>query len=48
MPAKPGLERRLKVFREQEPKLQTLRAAAYTTKLKGVETEEGYTGVAHP
>jgi signal transduction histidine kinase len=48
MPAKPGLERRLKVFREQEPKLQTLRAAAYTSKLKGVETEEGYTGVAHP
>ncbi|MFF9048711.1 nitrate- and nitrite sensing domain-containing protein [Streptomyces parvulus] len=48
MPAKPGLERRLKVFREQEPKLQTLRAAAYTAKLKGVETEEGYTGVAHP
>ncbi|MGX1027896.1 nitrate- and nitrite sensing domain-containing protein [Streptomyces sp. SAI-097] len=48
MPAKAGLERRLKVFREQEPKLQTLRAAAYTSKLKGVETEEGYTGVAHP
>ncbi|MFJ3889340.1 nitrate- and nitrite sensing domain-containing protein [Streptomyces rubrogriseus] len=48
MPGKPGLERRLKVFREQEPKLQTLRAAAYTSKLKGVETEEGYTGVAHP
>ncbi|PPS79548.1 sensor histidine kinase [Streptomyces sp. MH60] len=48
MPAKAGLERRLKVFREQEPKVQTLRAAAYTSKLKGVETEEGYTGVAHP
>ncbi|WP_405695481.1 nitrate- and nitrite sensing domain-containing protein [Streptomyces coelicoflavus] len=48
MPSKAGLERRLKVFREQEPKLQTLRAAAYTSKLKGVETEEGYTGVAHP
>ncbi|MFC8808076.1 nitrate- and nitrite sensing domain-containing protein [Streptomyces anthocyanicus] len=48
MPGKAGLERRLKVFREQEPKLQTLRAAAYTSKLKGVETEEGYTGVAHP
>ncbi|CAM5704878.1 hypothetical protein STENM36S_08258 [Streptomyces tendae] len=37
MPGKPGLERRLKVFREQEPKLQTLRAAAYTSKLKGVD-----------
>ncbi|MER7057499.1 nitrate- and nitrite sensing domain-containing protein [Streptomyces sp. NPDC000351] len=48
MPGKAGLERRLNVFREQEPKLQTLRAAAYTSKLKGVETEEGYTGVAHP
>ncbi|WP_446046882.1 nitrate- and nitrite sensing domain-containing protein [Streptomyces olivaceus] len=48
MPSKAGLERRLKVFREQEPKLQTLRTAAYTAKLKGVETEEGYTGVAHP
>ncbi|WP_031039376.1 nitrate- and nitrite sensing domain-containing protein [Streptomyces sp. NRRL F-5650] len=48
MPHKAGLDRRLKVFREQEPKLQTLRAAAYTSKLKGVETEEGYTGVAHP
>ncbi|MFG3156316.1 nitrate- and nitrite sensing domain-containing protein [Streptomyces sp. NPDC048219] len=48
MPGKDGLERRLKVFREQEPKLQTLRVAAYTSKLKGVETEEGYTGIAHP
>ncbi|NUS88664.1 MAG: HAMP domain-containing protein, partial [Streptomyces sp.] len=48
MPGKAGLERRLKVFREQEPKLQTLRVAAYTSKLKGVETEEGYTGIAHP
>ncbi|CAL9538215.1 hypothetical protein SUDANB58_04186 [Streptomyces sp. enrichment culture] len=48
MPQKPGLERRLKLFHEQEPKLQTLRAAAYTSKLKGVETQEGYTQVAHP
>ncbi|WP_237519106.1 nitrate- and nitrite sensing domain-containing protein, partial [Streptomyces sp. SID5910] len=48
MPGKAGLERRLKVFREQEPKLQTLRTTAYTAKLKGVETEEGYTGIAHP
>ncbi|MFC7015871.1 nitrate- and nitrite sensing domain-containing protein [Streptomyces viridiviolaceus] len=47
MPGTAGLERRLKLFREQEPKLQSLRAAAYTSKLKGVETEEGYTGVAH-
>ncbi len=48
MPGKDGLERRLKQFREQEPKLQTLRAAAYTSTFKGVETEEGYTAVAHP
>ncbi|MEU9155921.1 nitrate- and nitrite sensing domain-containing protein [Streptomyces sp. NPDC048417] len=48
MPQKAGLERRLKLFREAEPKLTTLRAAAYTTKLTGVKTEEGYTQVAHP
>ncbi|MEU4657906.1 nitrate- and nitrite sensing domain-containing protein [Streptomyces sp. NPDC023723] len=48
MPAKVGLERRLTQFRDVEPKLQTLRTTAYTTKLKGVETEEGYVGVAHP
>ncbi|MFH8662704.1 sensor histidine kinase [Streptomyces afghaniensis] len=48
MPAKPGLERRLKLFREAEPKLQTLRQVAYTSKLKGVQTEEGYVEVAHP
>ncbi|MEV7082864.1 nitrate- and nitrite sensing domain-containing protein [Streptomyces sp. NPDC093516] len=48
MPSKPGLERRLKLFREAEPKLQTLRQVAYTSKLKGVQTEEGYVEVAHP
>ncbi|MEU2620137.1 nitrate- and nitrite sensing domain-containing protein [Streptomyces sp. NPDC007157] len=48
MPQKSGLERRLKLFREAEPKLTTLRAAAYTTNLTGVQTEEGYTQVAHP
>ncbi|MEV6121439.1 nitrate- and nitrite sensing domain-containing protein [Streptomyces sp. NPDC052077] len=48
MPSTPRLERRLKVFRAEEPRLQSLRAAAYTSELKGVETEEGYTGVAHP
>ncbi len=48
MPSKPGLERRLKLVREAEPKLTALRAAAYTSKLKGVETEEGYVAVAHP
>ncbi|GAA3499463.1 nitrate- and nitrite sensing domain-containing protein [Streptomyces prasinosporus] len=48
MPDKPGLERRMQLFREAEPKLTGLRAAAYTSKLKGVETEEGYLAVAHP
>jgi signal transduction histidine kinase len=48
MPDKAGLERRLKLFREVEPRLQTLRTAAYTSKLKGVETEEGYVQIAHP
>ncbi|MDN0199647.1 nitrate- and nitrite sensing domain-containing protein [Streptomyces sp. S.PNR 29] len=48
MPAKAGLERRLKLFRDEEPKLQTLRAAAYTTQLTGVKTQEGYVQVAHP
>ncbi|MGW4913651.1 sensor histidine kinase [Streptomyces sp. NPDC004270] len=48
MPQKSGLERRLKLFREAEPALTNLRAAAYTTKLGGVKTEEGYTQVAHP
>ncbi|WBO63651.1 sensor histidine kinase [Streptomyces camelliae] len=48
MPHKSGLERRLKLFREAEPFLQTLRAGAYTTKFTGVQTEEGYVKVAHP
>ncbi|MGW3171658.1 nitrate- and nitrite sensing domain-containing protein [Streptomyces sp. NPDC001153] len=48
MPHQSGLERRLKLFREAEPFLQTLRAAAYTSKFTGVQTEEGYVKVAHP
>ncbi|MFD5541725.1 nitrate- and nitrite sensing domain-containing protein [Streptomyces sp. NPDC127079] len=48
MPHKSGLERRLKLFREAEPQLTNLRALAYTTKLTGVKTEEGYTQIAHP
>ncbi|MGA5085258.1 sensor histidine kinase [Streptomyces pseudogriseolus] len=47
-PDKAGLQRRLQLVREAEPKLSALRAAAYTSKLKGVETEEGYVAVAHP
>ncbi len=48
MPDTPGLRRRLKNFREAEPKLQKLRKVAYTGKLSGVQTEEGYVEVQHP
>nr|WP_246530735.1 nitrate- and nitrite sensing domain-containing protein [Streptomyces bathyalis] len=48
MPDKPGLERRLAVFRKVEPKLGPLRAAAYSKRLGGVQTEEGYVAVQHP
>ncbi|MGW1540962.1 nitrate- and nitrite sensing domain-containing protein [Streptomyces sp. NPDC002309] len=48
MPQKPGLVRRLTLFREAEPKLQPLREAAYTAKLDGVKTEEGYVEIVHP
>ncbi|MFE1250035.1 nitrate- and nitrite sensing domain-containing protein [Streptomyces sp. NPDC058735] len=48
MPEKAGLERRLNLFRKAEPKLTELRAAAYTSQLKGVQTEEGYVDIAHP
>ncbi|MDL2081392.1 nitrate- and nitrite sensing domain-containing protein [Streptomyces sp. GXMU-J15] len=47
-PSKPGLERRLGLFRDVEPDLAKLREDAYTTKLPGVDTEEGYVDVAHP
>ncbi|WP_053668782.1 nitrate- and nitrite sensing domain-containing protein [Streptomyces sp. NRRL B-1140] len=47
MPDRPGLERRLERFREAEPRLAQLRAAAYTSQLKGVQTEEGYVEVEH-
>ncbi|MCT7354784.1 nitrate- and nitrite sensing domain-containing protein [Streptomyces sp. 15-116A] len=47
MPDKAGLERRLERFRKAEPGLTQLRANAYTSKLKGVDTEEGYVDVAH-
>ncbi|EST33620.1 ATPase [Streptomyces roseochromogenus subsp. oscitans DS 12.976] len=48
MPQKSGLVRRLKLFREAEPELTQLRQAAYTSKMTGVKTEEGYVDVAHP
>ncbi|HWM39302.1 MAG TPA: nitrate- and nitrite sensing domain-containing protein, partial [Streptomyces sp.] len=48
MPDKPGLKRRLAVFKKEEPKLEALRAGAYTSRLNGVKTEEGYVAVQHP
>ncbi|MER6064471.1 nitrate- and nitrite sensing domain-containing protein [Streptomyces sp. NPDC001792] len=48
MPDESGLQRRLKLFRQVEPFLRTLRAGAYTSTFKGVDTEEGYVKVAHP
>ncbi|MFJ8538407.1 nitrate- and nitrite sensing domain-containing protein [Streptomyces sp. NPDC093591] len=47
MPDRPNLVRRLERFREVEPDLAELRAAAYTDKLTGVKTEEGYVEVEH-
>ncbi|GGS10751.1 ATPase [Streptomyces aureoverticillatus] len=48
MPQKEGLKRRLDGFRKVEPKLESLREAAYTKKLGGVQTEEGYVAIQHP
>ncbi|WP_351223434.1 nitrate- and nitrite sensing domain-containing protein [Streptomyces sp. NPDC002133] len=57
MPEKQGLERRLKLFREAEPKLELIRQTAYSAAVetpdksggKGgpVATEEGYVLVQH-
>ncbi|WP_329613691.1 nitrate- and nitrite sensing domain-containing protein [Streptomyces brevispora] len=47
MPAKEGLERRLKLFKLEEPKLPDLRKAAYAEALDPVKTEEGYVQVQH-
>ena len=48
MPDQSGLERRLSRFRKVEPTLQSIRAAAYTSKMKGVQTEESYVNLEHP
>ncbi|MYY05361.1 nitrate- and nitrite sensing domain-containing protein [Streptomyces sp. ATexAB-D23] len=47
MPATQGLERRLKLFKLEEPKLPQLRKAAYTAAMDPVKTEEGYVQVQH-
>ncbi|MGW8883634.1 nitrate- and nitrite sensing domain-containing protein [Streptomyces sp. NPDC055749] len=47
MPDKPGLDRRLKLFKGEEPLLPDLRKAAYAEAMDPVKTEEGYTKVQH-
>ncbi|MGW0556902.1 nitrate- and nitrite sensing domain-containing protein [Streptomyces sp. NPDC002926] len=47
MPGKQGLERRLSLFRAEEPTLASLRKVAYTKSLDPVSTEEGYVKVQH-
>ncbi|MFG2771300.1 nitrate- and nitrite sensing domain-containing protein [Streptomyces sp. NPDC048350] len=47
MPEGEGLERRLKLFQDEIPKLEKLRQAAYTRALDPVNTQLGYTGVQH-
>ncbi|WP_055524308.1 nitrate- and nitrite sensing domain-containing protein [Streptomyces graminilatus] len=47
IPQRSSLVRRLKLFREVEPQLETVRAAAYTSRLTGVQSEESYTAVTH-
>ncbi|MFB7913096.1 nitrate- and nitrite sensing domain-containing protein [Streptomyces sp. NPDC056061] len=47
MPRKKGLERRLELFRLEEPKLPELRRSAYAEGMDPVRTEEGYVQVQH-
>ncbi|MFI8960628.1 nitrate- and nitrite sensing domain-containing protein [Streptomyces sp. NPDC053493] len=47
MPSGQGMERRLGLFRNAEPKLQDLRKVAYTRSLDPVNTQLGYTEVQH-
>ncbi|MET7477337.1 nitrate- and nitrite sensing domain-containing protein [Streptomyces sp. NPDC005648] len=48
MPNRSGLERRLERFRKVEPQLASIRAKAYTSAYKGVQTEEAYVNLEHP
>ncbi|MEU4891760.1 nitrate- and nitrite sensing domain-containing protein [Streptomyces sp. NPDC044780] len=47
MPQTAALKRRLRAFRAVEPQLAALRRNAYTDRLNGVKTEEGYVTVEH-
>lgn len=48
MPDAAGLQRRMTNFRTVEPQLTSLRKAAYTRQLSGVQTEEWYVRIQHP
>ncbi|WP_443071686.1 nitrate- and nitrite sensing domain-containing protein [Streptomyces sp. NBC_01477] len=48
MPHEAGLERRMANFRTVEPELASLRKAAFTRQLSGVQTEEWYVKIQHP
>ena len=47
-PQTDSLNRRLAGFAEEEHKLESLREAAYTSRLDGVKTQLGYLKVQHP
>ena len=48
IPNEAGLKRRIADFRTVEPSLVSLRKAAYTRQLPGVQTEEFYIRIQHP
>ncbi|WP_406136416.1 nitrate- and nitrite sensing domain-containing protein [Streptomyces sp. NBC_01089] len=47
LPKTKGLQRRLQLFRAEEPSLATLRKTAYAEAMDPVKTEEGYVKVQH-
>ncbi|MGA4955739.1 sensor histidine kinase [Streptomyces lavendulocolor] len=47
MPSGQGLERRLELFRNEEPRLEKVRESAYSKAQDPVTTEEDYTDVQH-
>ncbi|MFE5834704.1 nitrate- and nitrite sensing domain-containing protein [Streptomyces sp. NPDC056488] len=47
MPSGQGLERRLRLFKDEEPKLAALRKDAYARSYDPVNTQLAYTGVQH-
>jgi signal transduction histidine kinase len=47
-PQTDSLRRRVEAVTDVEPQLEALRQRAYTERLPGVDTEEGYVAVQHP